>query len=122
MTLKLTQKDINLVENFGTPIICGTQRFVLDLRKLTEPIEFVNPKDADNEQGKQVLKGDGKDVLFVNKLTPEQLNMLNKFVVDFEIVQGVKPEDMNNDEAKNFLLVLLTWGYKDFYCSDHCLL
>lgn len=118
MTLKLTQKDIALVENFGTPIICGTQRFVLDLKKLTEPIEFVNPKDADNEHGKQILKGDGNDVLLVNNLTSKQLDMLNKFVVSFEIVKGVKPEDMNNAEAKNFLLVLQTWGYKDFYCSD----
>ena len=85
--MELTGKDVELVKAFGTPIKCGTERYVLELTKLDKPIHFINPKDAGTEYGDQNLKGDGTDILLLNGLTAEQVKMLDYQTGKWEILK-----------------------------------
>ena len=116
--MELTTKDIELVKTFGTQIKCGTERYVLELKNLDQPIHFINPKDAGTKYGDQNLKGDGNDILLLNGLTLEQIKLMDTYLSGFETGKGKKPEEMNAEEVKALLSFLEKNGFNDRYCSN----
>ena len=116
--MELTTKDIELVKAFGTPIKCGTERYVLELRNLDKPIHFINPKDAGTKYGDQNLKGDGQDILLLNGLTKDQIKLMDTYLAGFEVGKGKKAEEMNASEVQALLNFLENNGFNDRYCSN----
>jgi hypothetical protein len=116
--MELTGKDVELVKAFGSPIKCGTERYVLELTKLDKPIHFINPKDAGTKYGDQNLKGDGNDILLLNGLTAEQVKMLDFYLKGFEVQNDKRAEDMNAKEVRSLLVFLEKYGFNDRYCSN----
>lgn len=115
---EITMADISTVKGFGTQVVSGTSRFVVPLDKLSEPVDFINPKDAGTEWGAQRLKGDGNDILLFNGLSSEQIKTLNDEIKEFES-STLKPiTDMNKEEVVIFLSSLKEKGFNDMYCSD----
>ena len=41
--MELTDKDIQMISKFGTPVVSETKRYIVELKGLTEPLEFENP-------------------------------------------------------------------------------
>ena len=116
--MELTPKDIDFVKNFGTLVKCGTERYVLELKNLKEPIHFINPKDAGTKYGDQNLKGDGNDILLLNGLTPDQIKLMDTYLSGFEASTGKKAEEMDTEEVKHLLGFLEKNGFNDRYCSN----
>ncbi len=112
----MLQKDF--VTTFGTKVKCGTERYVLELHGLTEPVHFINPKDAGTKYGDQNLKGNGQDILLLNGVTPAQVEKLDCYLNAFEQETGKKAEDMNTAQVRALLRFLEENGYNDRYCSD----
>ena len=112
----MIQKDF--VKIFGTKVKCGTERYVLELHGLTEPIHFINPKDAGTKYGDQNLKGNGQDILLLNSVSAEQIAKLDAYLQMVENRTKQKAEDMDVSEVKALLLFLEENGYNDRYCSD----
>lgn len=112
----MIQKDF--VKTFGTKVKCGTERYVLELHGLTEPIHFINPKDAGTKYGDQNLKGNGQDILLLNSVSMEQIAKLDAYLQMVENRTKQKAEDMDVSEVKALLLFLEENGYNDRYCSD----
>ena len=116
--IELKIKDIDLVKTFGTPIKCGTERYVLELRNLDKTIHFINPKDAGTKYGDQNLKGDGQDILLLNGLTKDQIKSMDTYLAGFEAEKGKKAEEMNASEVQALLNFLEVNGFNDRYCSN----
>lgn len=112
----MIQKDF--VKTFGTKVKCGTERYVLELRGLTEPLHFINPKDAGTKYGDQNLKGNGQDILLLNGVSAEQIARLDRYLETFEQQTGQKADSMNTSQVKALLSFLEKNGYNDRYCSD----
>ncbi len=112
----MIQKDF--VKTFGTKVKCGTERYVLELRGLTEPLHFINPKDAGTKYGDQNLKGNGQDILLLNGVSAEQIARLDRYLETFEQQTGQKADSMNTSQVKALLSFLEENGYNDRYCSD----
>lgn len=103
---------------FGTAAVGRGERFVLDLRGLSEPLSFINPKDMGTKYGKQYLKGDGQDILILNGVSKKQELMLERYLYYFEKETHKAAEFMNADEVKKLLCFLEENGFDDRYCSD----
>ena len=116
--MELTAKDVDLVAKFGTPVKSETRRYIVELKGLTEPLDFENPKDAGTKYGAQHLKGDGNDILLLNGLTPKQVDMMNRYLTAYERENGVAAEQMNTRDVKRMLGFLKRAGFDDRYCSD----
>lgn len=112
----MIQKDF--VKTFGTKVKCGTERYVLELHGLTEPIHFINPRDAGTKYGDQNLKGNGQDILLLNSVSTEQIAKLDAYLQTVENRTNRKAEDMDTSEVKALLSFLEKNGYNDRYCSD----
>lgn len=116
--MELKVKDIDLVKKFGTKVKCGTERYVLELKNLNEPIHFINPKDAGTKYGDQNLKGDGQDILLLNSLVPDQIKLMDSYLAGFEAKTGKNAEQMNASEVKTLLSFLEQNGFNDRYCTN----
>ena len=118
MCAQLTIKDIDLVKNFGTAIKCGTERYVLELKKLDEAIHFINPKDAGTKYGDQNLKGDGNDILLLNGVTAKQIEIMDTYLKGFEtpkeeaIAKIEKLLATNDEEKKAKLAQVFLNGFR----------
>lgn len=116
--MELTDKDIQMISKFGTPVVSETKRYIVELKGLTEPLEFENPKDAGTKYGKQRLKGDGNDILLLNGLTPNQIKIMNRYLATFESENNTPAEQMKTRDVKRMLDFLKRSGFDDRYCSD----
>ncbi len=116
--MELTEKDIKMISKFGTPVVSETKRYIVELKGLTEPLEFENPKDAGTKYGKQRLKGDGNDILLLNGLTPNQVKIMNRYLATFESENATPAEQMKTRDVKRMLDFLKRAGFDDRYCSD----
>lgn len=116
--MELTEKDIKMISKFGTPVVSETKRYIIELKGLTEPLEFENPKDAGTKYGKQRLKGDGNDILLLNGLTPNQVKIMNRYLATFESENAAPAEQMKTRDVKRMLDFLKRAGFDDRYCSD----
>lgn len=90
----------------------------MELKKLNEPVHFINPKDAGTKYGDQNLKGDGQDILLLNGLAPAQIKLMDTYLADFEAATGKNAEQMNASEVESLLCFLEKNGFNDRYCSD----
>lgn len=116
--MELTAKDVELVAKYGTAVRSETKRYVVELKGLTEPVDFENPKDAGTKYGKQHLKGDGKDILLLNGLNQNQVKMMNRYLLAYEEKTGNNADQMNTADVKRMLKFLKRMGFNDRYCSD----
>ncbi len=98
MKNQLNKYDLMSVARFGTDGYSGTQRYVLDLRGLDDPVIFVNPKDAGGEWGEQKLKGNNEDILLLNSLSKDDIKRLDKIVSDWEIQNNKSINEMTSVE------------------------
>lgn len=118
MSYKISPQDIEAVKMHGTPVVCGTMRYVIPLDKLANKFDFINPKDAGTEWGNQSLKGDGNDILLLNGLSQEQIEKIDVYATRFEQEKHKPISDMHLVELKQFMGYLSQNGFNDVYCSD----
>lgn len=110
--------NLQIVDKYGTPVVSWGERFVIDLKNLDTPIDFINPKDRGTKYGEQHLKGDGTDIIILNGVSKRQEIELNKYLYFFTKKAGKDYNAMNYDEVMEFLRWLENNDFNDRYCSD----
>ena len=106
----ITEADIEAVKNCGAKVFSAGQRFAVPLPKLTQPYDFINPKDAGDGFGAEHLRGDGNDVLLLNGVSDIQGQKIKDYVQKHPL--------KNTAEMYNFLAFLTDIGVDDMYASD----
>lgn len=106
----ITEADIEAVKNCGAKVFSAGQRFAVPLPKLTQPYDFINPKDAGDGFGAEHLRGDGSDVLLLNGVSDIQGQKIKDYVQ--------KHPMKNAAEIHSFLVFLTDIGVDDMYASD----
>lgn len=118
MLMELTVNDIEIVSRYGSAVKSETKRYVIELKGLTEPVDFENPKDAGTQYGSQHLKGDGNDILLLNGLNANQVGMMERYLLTYEKESGQSADWMNTADVKRMLKFLKRMEFNDRYCSD----
>ena len=107
---QITKTDIEAVKKYGAEVFCITERFAIPMPELTQPYNFINPKDAGNGFGEEHLRGDGSDVLLLNGVTNSQGVTIKDYLQNHPL--------KNAAEIHNFLVFLSDIGTNDVYASD----